>query len=79
MAKIRGLRSAIYGLYDSEAEFAREIGWTRQQLSKITNGQKIPDVAEINALASGLHTSVESVCQFFLNRRSPNEQQGPVT
>lgn len=75
MAKVRELRSIIYGKYDSEAEFAQVIGWERQRLSKITNGQKEPNVEELNSLALGLGISVEKVAQIFLNFKSPNRQQ----
>lgn len=73
--KVRELRSAIYGQYDSEAEFAKALGWPRQRLSKITNGQKEPNVSEINDLALGLGFSVDAIAQIFLRQKSPNGQQ----
>lgn len=75
MAKIRKLRGAIYERFDSEAVFAKEIGWPRQRLNRITTGRKEPTVTEINELAAGLEISVEEVAGFFLPRKSPNEQQ----
>lgn len=75
MAKIRELRSIIYGKYDSESQFAKELGWKKQRLNKITNGKKEPDVVELNALASALGISVDSIAQIFLRSKSPNRQQ----
>lgn len=66
--KIRPLRSLIFGKYDSEAEFARELGWSKQRLNKITNGLKEPSVTEINALANGLETTADNLVQIFLAR-----------
>lgn len=75
MAKVRELRSIIYGKFDTESDFAQALGWERQRLSKITNGQKEPNVEELNSLATGLGISVEKVAQIFLAFKSPNEQQ----
>ena len=73
--KIRELRGAIYNSYDTEAQFAKAIGWPRQKLNKITNGVKEPTVVEINTLAVGLGLSVEEVAQFFLRSKSPSGRQ----
>lgn len=72
--KIRELRGLIYTAYDSEADFANALGWTRQRLSRITNGSKEPDVEELNTLANGLGVSVEMVVKIFLLHKSPNRQ-----
>jgi len=73
--KVRKLRAMIFGLYDSESDFAAAIGWSRQRLNKITNGIKEPDVEELNTLANGLKSSVGDIAQIFLSYKSPNEQQ----
>lgn len=73
--KNRGLRSLIYSKYDSEAEMARTMGWARQRLSKITNGDKIPDVFELDDLAKALDTSMSKIAPLFLPKESPNEQR----
>ncbi len=73
-AKVKELRGLIYGTFDSEAEMAKEIGWPRQRLSKITNGVKEPDVNELNAIAKPLGKSVGDIAQIFLRYKSPNEQ-----
>lgn len=73
--KIAELRGAIYSNYPSEAACARELGWPRQRLSKITNGEKEPNIEEIVSLARVLGKTVEDVVQIFLRHKSPNEQQ----
>ena len=79
MAKIRELRGLIYGAYDSEADFAKAIGWDRQRLSKITNGQREPNIEELNSLAKGLGITVEMVAHIFLATKSPNRQQNRIS
>lgn len=76
MNKVKRLRGAIYEQFDSEAEFAQEIGWPRQRLNRITTGRKEPTVSELNELAIGLNISVERVAGFFLQNQSPIEQPG---
>jgi len=73
--KILELRSLIYGKYNSEAEFAKSIGWTKQKMNKITGGVTGPDISDINELAIGLGATVGEVVEIFLRHKSPNEQQ----
>lgn len=75
MAKVSELRGLIYGKYDSEAQLAAELGWTRQRLNSITNGVKEPDLDEVAALAQKLDKTIEEVVQIFLQYKSPNRQQ----
>ena len=74
MLKVKAFRALIYGAYDSEAEFARAIGMPRQTLNKISNGQKEPNINEINIFAKTLGVDIEKVMQIFLQHKSPNEQ-----
>ena len=74
MAKVTELRGLIYAKYDTEAELAQELGWTRQRLNLITNGRKEPDLEEVAALAGALGKSVEDMVYIFLRHRSPNGQ-----
>lgn len=74
MAKVKELRSIIYRKFDSEAQLSSLLGWKRQKLNKITNGQKEPNLTEINELAIALHMTVEEIAQIFLRNKSPNEQ-----
>jgi transcriptional regulator with XRE-family HTH domain len=75
MSKIRELRGLIYAQYDSEADMAKTLKWTRQRLSKITNGAKEPDVLELNEISAALDCPVDDVVQIFLRHKSPNGQQ----
>lgn len=60
------LRGMICARYRSEAACAREIGWSKQRLNKITNGKKVPDVAELNCLAVALGCDAGDLLRFFL-------------
>ena len=71
MAKIRPLSSLIHGAYDSEAAFARELGWKKQRLNKITTGQKEPDIVEAAEMAEKLGVSLDVIACIFLNEKSP--------
>ena len=70
--KNKPLRALIYGQYDSEAALAKEIGWSRQKLNKITNGQKEPTVEELNKLALALTVQIGELAEIFLQNKSPN-------
>ena len=73
--KNKELRSLIFREYDSEAAFARALGWSRQKVNNMTNGVYEPNVQEINDMAVALKTNVEKIIQIFLNFKSPNEQR----
>ena len=73
--KVRRFRGLIYSNFDSEADFARALGWTRQAVSKISNGIKQPDLGEIDEIAKALNMSRNEIVEIFLYRKSPNEQQ----
>lgn len=64
--KNRSLRSLIYKKYDTESEMARAMGWPKQRLNKITNGQKIPNVNELDDLAVALDEPIGEVAHLFL-------------
>jgi len=74
MARIKGLRGAIYERFNSEAEFARALGWSKQKLNRITTGYREPTITEVNEFAQALDISVSEVAEFFLNSKSPNRQ-----
>ena len=75
MAKIYKLRALIYSKYDSESQLATALGWSRQRLSRITNGMKEPDLDDIRALADKLGASVPEIVDIFLSVKSPNDVQ----
>ncbi len=73
--KVREFRSLIFKHYDTESQFAEKLNWPRQRLNKITNGQKIPDIQELDELSRGLDVSVGTLANIFLNQTSPNGLQ----
>ena len=74
MPKNKELSSLIHRRYDSEAAFARDLGWTRQRLNKLTTGVKEPDISEAALMAEKLEVSVDSLVTIFLAQISPNGQ-----
>ena len=74
MAKrVLGLRSLIYGKFETEAAFAERLGWTRQRLSKMTNGKKVPNIYEAKELADALGEDIEKIADCFICMASDNE------
>ena len=74
MPKNKELSSLIHRRYDREAAFARDLGWTRQRLNKLTTGVKEPDISEAALMAEKLEVSVDSLVTIFLAQISPNGQ-----
>lgn len=64
------LRGKIYTKYKSMAEFARDIGWSRQRLHNVMTGKKTPDVNDIKILQEALRLSESEVFLIFLPTRS---------
>lgn len=79
MAKVRELCGLIHSKYDSEADFARALGWPRQKLNRITTGAKEPDLQEVSAMATELGYGLDEIASIFLQDKSPNEQQTVTT
>ena len=73
MAKNLELNSLIHGQYPNQASFAEAIGWRKQKLNKIVNGDKKPSIDEVQIIAEGLGVPFMMVCNFFLPKKSPNE------
>ena len=71
MAKNLELNSLIHGQYPNQASFAEAIGWRKQKLNKIVNGDKKPSIEEIQTIAEGLGVPFMMVCNFFLQKKSP--------
>lgn len=74
MAKIVELRGLIYGRYETEAQLAAELGWSKQKLNLITNGKREPNLVDVVALARKLDKPVEEMVNIFLRHKSPNGQ-----
>lgn len=66
------LRAKIYGKFNSQAEFSREIGWGVNRINKILNGKCIPDVNECAVIATALEMSREEYIDIFMPCLSPN-------
>jgi len=77
MAKNLQLSSMIHAIYGSESQMAQAMGWSRQRLNRITNGKKVPDLYELDDIATALNTPFLSVAHIFLEKRSTNVDFNP--
>jgi len=73
--KVLEIRALIHGKFDSESDFARQLGWTRQHLNKITTGKRKPSLDETYAVALALGCDFEEVAKIFLKFWSSKGQQ----
>ncbi len=71
MSKVLGLSGLIHGQFPSQASFAEHIGWRRQRLNKIVNGDKEPSLDEVRQIAEGLGVPFMMVANFFLHPEVP--------
>lgn len=62
------LRATVYGKYNSIAELARFLGWTRQKTTNIVNKKQEPSLKEVNQLANALGMPFEDAARFFLQK-----------
>ena len=74
MAKILELNGLIHLKYENESQMADEMGWSRQRLNKITNGDKAPSLEEVESIANALGEPVITIVNIFLRFKSPSEQ-----
>lgn len=58
-------REAIRRSYRFESEFARQIGWSRQKLSKTILGQRKPKLEEVRKISNLLGISADAALAFF--------------
>lgn len=65
------LNGLIYNKYRNQSDMAEKMGWSRQRLNKIINGKKVPDLMEVDCLATALGVDLMTVAQFFLPEKSP--------
>lgn len=72
MAKILALSGLIHSKFKYESNLADSMGWSRQRLNKITNGDKEPDLGEVRDIANALDEPFMTVAQIFLDLKSPN-------
>ena len=76
MARVFELASLIHGKYDSESDFADQLGWPRQRLNKIVNGDQKPTLDDVEQISRGLDAPFMTVANIFLRSGSTNGQQG---
>lgn len=76
--KDQELEEMIRVKYKTEAAMANALGWPRQRLNKITNGDKEPSLLETEMIARVLDEPVNKLFYIFLRRKSPNEQHHPA-
>lgn len=72
MAKILALNGLIHSKFETESKMAQAMGWSRQRLNKITNGEKEPDLFEVQDICTALEEPFMKVAQIFLNVKPPN-------
>ena len=70
--KVDKLNELIYSKFKSQSAFSRHIGWPKQSLNKIVNGDKQPTLEEVQTIANGLEVPFMLVANFFLKSQSPN-------
>ena len=66
MAKNLALNGLIHSKYESQSQLAEALGWPRQRLNKLVNGDKEPDLDEVKALSDALGEDLEHVAYIFL-------------
>lgn len=72
MLDINKLRGAIYLKHRNAAEFAAEIGFTRQKITQILNGRQRPSIDDARVIADGLKLTDNEAVEIFLARESVN-------
>ena len=74
--KVLEIRGLIHGKFDSESAFADHLGWSRQQVNKITTGKRKPSLDETLAIAEALDKDFEEIAFIFLRFWSSKEPRG---
>lgn len=67
--RLKGEIIAVFGTQDT---FSNAIGWHRNKVSRLVNGQYIPDINEAAEISALLNLTNEKYCEIFLPKRSPN-------
>ena len=67
--KVMELNSLIHGQFSSQAAFSRHIGWNKQRLNVIINGNKQPTLQEVQTIAEGLNVPFMMVANIFLHKK----------
>ena len=72
---VNELRSMIRTRFQSEAEFARVMGWSRQKINKITTRKQLPDIAELNQMAEMLDVGAPVLLRVFLPKQESKQKE----
>lgn len=67
--RLKGEIIAVYGTQDS---FSNAIKWHRNKVSRLINGQYVPNINEAAEISSLLNLSPEKYYEIFLPSKSPN-------
>lgn len=73
MQKLNGLVGLIKGQCRTQEEFATKIHWSRQKLSAILTGRRMPSIADVEDIADGLGVPFQLIIPYFLTKKSTNE------
>lgn len=66
------IKALILKGYPTESALARKLGWTRQRLNKLTTGDRLPTIEEVNDISMVTGVSVKRLIQIFLHHKLPN-------
>jgi hypothetical protein len=66
------IKAELLQRFGSEAEAARQLGWPRQRLNRLTNCVRQPKMSDLTALGRILEKPPSEVVKFFLPDESPN-------
>lgn len=66
------LRGWIFAKFKTCADFADALGWSKQKLSFIMTGKRIPTLKDVWSMADLLGQPFDSVAKFFLPNESPD-------
>ncbi len=72
---VNELRSMISTRFQSEAEFARAMGWSKQKMNKITTGKQLPDISELNKMSEMLDVGAPVLLRVFLPKQESKQKE----
>ena len=65
------LRSKVFGRFKNQKAFADAIKWSENKVSKLLNGDYVPDVDQASEISDVLDLNEKDFCVIFLNQKSP--------
>ena len=60
------LRSKVFGKFKTQKAFANAINWPEQKVSKLLNGDYVPDVDQASDISNVLNLNEGDFCAIFL-------------